>query len=47
MSPVLDLDKSKASGVSTSLRAKCNDMPGKKKRDAPPQPPFKCILLQA
>ena len=34
MSPVLDLDKSKASGVNASLMAKYNDRPGTE-RDAP------------
>lgn len=44
MSSVLDLEKRKASGLSASVKAKCNDRTGGKK-DAPPQPPFKCIFV--
>lgn len=46
MSSVLELEKRKASGLSTSVKAKCNDRTGGG-RDAPPQPPFKCIFVQA
>lgn len=34
MSPLLDLDKSKASGVNASVMARCNDRP-ERERDAP------------